>query len=91
MYVCMKFVFMYACMHVCVCMSVCLCVCVCVCVFVCVRERETERERECGRDIISDKTKYMHSEDSDKLVYLSSLISLHLRYMGNENNTSLSY
>ena len=41
-----------------------------------------------GRDIISDKTKYMHSEDSDKLVYL---ISLHLRYMGNENNTSLSY
>ena len=51
----------------------------------------TERERECGRDIISDKTKYMHSEDSDTLVYLSSLISLHLRYMGNENNTSLSY
>ena len=46
---------------------------------------------ECGRDIISDKTKYMHSEDSEKLVYLSSLISLHLRYMGNEHNTSLSY
>ena len=63
--------------------SVCVCVCVCVCV------RDTERE--CGRDIISDKTKYMHSEDSEKLVYLSSLISLHLRYMGNENNTSLSY
>ena len=61
----------------------------CVCVCVLVRERHTERES--GRDIISDKTKYMHSEDSDKLVYLSSLISLHLRYMGNENNTSLSY
>ena len=55
---------------------------------VCVRE--TERERESGRDIISDKTKSMHSEDSDKLVYLSSLISLHLRYMSNEHNTSLS-
>ena len=89
-------------MHVCMCVYVCLCVCVCVCVCVCyvcvllcvcvcVRERQRERERECGRDIISDKTKYMHSEDSDKLVYLSSLISLHLRYMGNENNTSLSY
>ena len=84
-------------MHVCVyvCLSVCVCVCVCVCVFVCVserkRQRERQRERECGRDIISDKTKYMHSEDSDKLVYLSNLISLHLRYMGNENNTSLSY
>ena len=55
--------------------------------FVCVRERE--RERESGRDIISYKTKYMHSEDSDKLVYRSSLIRLHLRYMGNEHNTSL--
>ena len=65
--------------------------CVCVCVCVCERETERERERESGRDIISDKTKYMHSEDSDKLVYLSSLISLHLRYMGNEHNTSLSY
>ena len=54
--------------------------CVHVCVYVC-----------AGRDIISDKTKYMHSEDSDKLVCLSSLISLHLRYMGNEHNTSLSY
>ena len=84
---------MYACMHVCV--YVCLCVCVCMCVFVCVcqreRDRERDRARECGRDIVSDKTKYMHSEDSDKLVYLSSLISLHLRYMGNKNNTSLSY
>ena len=60
-----------------------------VCVYVCVRE--TERERESGRDIISYETKYMHSEDSDKLVYLSSLSSLHLRYMGNEHNTSLSY
>ena len=56
---------LYVCMHV--------CVCVCVC--------DRERERECVRDIISDKNKYMHSEDSDKLVYLSSLISLHLRYM----------
>ena len=56
------------------------CVHVCVCVYVC-----------AGRDIISDKTKYMHSEDSDKLVNLSSLISLHLRYMGIEHNTSLSY
>ena len=76
-----RFVFMYVCMHVCVCMSVCVyvcvCVCECVCVFVCVCERQ--RKRECGRDIISDKTKYMHSEDSEKLVYLSSLISLHLR------------
>ena len=79
-YVCM-YVCMYAC--VCVCMSLCVCVCLCVCV--------TQRERECGRDIISDKTKYIHSEDSEKLVYLSSLISLHLRYMGNEHNTSLSY
>ena len=85
-YVCM-YVSLYLCMFVCmcVCLSVCLCVCVCVCV------RDRERERESGRDIISDKTKYMHSEDSDKLVYLSSLISLHLRYMGNENNSSLSY
>ena len=61
-------------------MYACVCACVHVCVYVC-----------AGRDIISDKTKYMHSEDSDKLVYLSSLISLHLRYMGNEHNTSLSY
>ena len=61
-------------------MYVCVRVCVHVCVYVC-----------AGRDIISDKTKYMHSEDSDKLVYLSSLVSLHLRYMGNEHNTSLSY
>ena len=44
-----------------------------------------------GRDIISDKTKYMHSEDSDKLVNLSSLISLHLSDIDNEYNTSLSY
>ena len=63
-------------------MYVCMYVCVraCMCVYVC-----------AGRDIISDKTKYMHSEDSDKLVNLSSLISLHFRYMGNEHNTSLSY
>ena len=59
--------------------------CVCVC------ETDRERERESVRDIISDKTKHMHSEDSDKLVYLSSLISLHLGYLGNEHNTSLSY
>ena len=51
--------------------------CVIVCTCVCVRQRE----RECGKDIISDKTKYMHSEDSNKLVNLSSLISLHLRYL----------
>ena len=63
-----------------VCMYVCVRACVHVCVYVC-----------AGRDIISDKTKYMHSEDSDKLVNLSSLISLHLHYMGNEHNTSLSY
>ena len=63
-----------------VCMYACVRACVHVCVYVCT-----------GRDIISDKTKYMHSEDSDKLVNLSSLISLHLRYMGNEHNTSLSY
>ena len=69
---------MYVCMYVC--MRACLHAYVHVCVYVC-----------AGRDIISDKTKYMHSEDSDKLVYLSSLISLHLRYMGIENNTSLSY
>ena len=69
---------MYVCMYVC--MYACVCACVHACVYVC-----------AGRDIISDKTKYMHSEDSDKLVYLSSLISLHLRYMGNEHNTSLSY
>ena len=43
--------------------------------------RERERERESGRDIISDKTKYIDSENSDKFVYLSSLISLHLRYI----------
>ena len=63
-------------------MYVCMYACVraCMCVYVC-----------AGRDIISDKTKYMHSEDSDKLVNLSSLISLRLRYMGNEHNTSLSY
>ena len=60
-----------------VCMYVCVCACVHVCVYVC-----------AGREIIFDKTKYMHSEDSDKLVYLSSLISLHLCYMGNEHNTS---
>ena len=90
-YVCM-YIGLYLCMNVCMCVYVCLCVCVCVFVFMCVREREREREREsAGRDIISDKTKYMHSEDSDKLVYLTSLISLHLRYMGNEHNTSLSY
>ena len=74
-------------MYVCMCVCVCVCVSVCMSVCVCVRQRE----RECGRDIISDRTKYMHSEDSEKLVYLSSLISLHLRYMGNEHNTSLSY
>ena len=67
-------------MHVC--MYVCMYVCVraCMCVYMC-----------AGKDIISDKTKYMHSEDSDKLVNLSILIGLHLRYMGNEHNTSLSY
>ena len=59
-------------------MYACVCACVHVCLYVC-----------AGRDIISDKTKYMHSEDSDKLVYLSSLICLHLRYMGNEHKTSL--
>ena len=63
-----------------VCMRACVRACVHMCVYVC-----------AGRDIISDKTKYMHSEDSEKLVYLSSLISLHLRYMGNEHKTSLSY
>ena len=87
MYVCMYVLCMYVCM--CVCMYVCVFMCVCLCVCVC--ERERQREKESGRDIISDKTKYMHSEDSDKLVYLSSLISLHLRYMGNEHNTYLSY
>ena len=69
---------LYVCMYVC--MYACVCACVHVCVYVC-----------AGRDIISDKTKYMHSEDSEKLVYLRSLISLHLHYMGNEHNTSLSY
>ena len=69
---------MYVCMYVCMYASVCGCVHVCL--YVCV-----------GRDNISDKTKYMHSEDSDKLVYLSSLISLHLRYKGNEHKPSLSY
>ena len=69
---------MYVCMYAC--MRACVRACVHVCEYVC-----------AGRDIISDKTKYMHSEDSDKLVNLSSLISLHLRYMGNEHNTSLSY
>ena len=89
MYVCMN-VRTYAYVYACVCVCVCVCV---VCVFVCVWERDTEREREreSDRDIISDKTKYMHSENSDKLVYLSCLISLHLRYMGNEHSTSLSY
>ena len=89
---------MYECVFVCMCVCVCVCVCVwcmclcvCVCACVCVCERHTDRERESGRDIISDKIKNMHSEDSHKLVYLSSLISLHLRYMGNEHNTSLSY
>ena len=61
-----------------------MCVCVCVCVCVCDRVS-------AGRDLISGKFKYMHSEDSDKLVNLSSPSSLHLRYMGNEHNTSLSY
>ena len=59
-----------------VCTYVCVCVCVCV---------------SAGSDPISDKTKCMHSEDSDKLVNLSSLSSLHLRHMGNEHNMSLSY
>ena len=72
---------LYVCVRVRACVCACVHVCVRACVCVCV----------CGRDIISDKTKYMHSEDSDKLVYLSSLISLHLHYMGNEHNTSLSY
>ena len=63
-----------------VCMYVCMRACVHVCVYVCT-----------GRDIISDKKKYMHSEDSYKLVNPSSLISLHVRYMGIEHNTSLSY
>ena len=100
LYVC-TYVRMYVCIYVCMyvglylCMYVCMCVCVCtsVCVYVCVCmcECEGQRQRECGRDIISDKTKYMHSEDSDKLVNLSSLISLHLRYMGNKHYTSLSY
>ena len=71
---------MYVCMYVCMYECMRVCVRACVCVYLC-----------AGRDIISDKTKYMHSEDSEKLVYLSSLISLHLRYMGNEHNTSLSY
>ena len=44
-----------------------------------------------GRDIISDKAKYMQREDSDKPVNLSSLISPHLRCIGNEHNTFLSY
>ena len=61
-------------------MRACVHACMHVCVYVC-----------AGRDIISDKTKYMLSEYSEKLVYLSSLISLHLRYMDNEHNTSLSY
>ena len=41
------------------CMQACMRACMCVYVY-------------AGRDIISDKTKYMHSEDSDKLVYLSN-------------------
>ena len=63
-------------------MYVCMYACMrgCMCVYVC-----------AGRDTISNKTKYMHSEYSDKLVNLSSLISLHLRFMGNEHNTSVSY
>ena len=60
-----------------VCMYACVRACVCMCVRV-------------GTSFF-DKTKYMHSEDSDKLVNLSSLISLHLRYMGNEQCTILSY
>ena len=71
---------MYVCMYVWMDGWMRACVRACVCVYVC-----------AGRDIISDKTKYMHSEDSDKLVNLSSLISLHLRCMGIEHNTSLSY
>ena len=73
---------MYVCMYVFMraCVHACMHACGHVRVYVC-----------AGRDIISDKTKYMHSEDSDKLVYLSSLISLHLHYMGNEHNTFLSY
>ena len=67
---------MYVCMYACV--RVCVRACMCVCV-------------SAGRDIISDKTKYMHSEESDNLVNLRSLISLHLRYMDNGHNTSLSY
>ena len=71
---------MYLCMYVCKYVCVRACVRACMCVYVC-----------AGRDIISDKTKYMHSEDSNKLVNLSSLVILHLRCMGNEHNTSLSY
>ena len=59
-------------------MYVCVRACVCMCVRV-------------GTSFPKKKNKYMHSEDSDKLVNLSSLISVHLRYMGNEHNTSLSY
>ena len=62
------------------CVHACMHACLHMCVYM-----------SAGTDIISHKTKYMHSEDSEKLVYLSSLISLHLRYMGNEHNTSLSY
>ena len=71
---------MYVCMYVYIYVCLFVCMYACMCVYVC-----------AGSDIISDKTKYMHSEDSNKLVNLSSLISLHLRYMGNEHNTSLSY
>ena len=54
---------MYVGRYVCVraCVYACMHACVHVWVYVC-----------AGRDIISDKTKYMHSEDSDKLVYLSN-------------------
>ena len=51
---------MYVCRYY-ACVRACMRACVHVCVYVC-----------AGRDIISDKTKYMHSEDSDKLVYLSN-------------------
>ena len=57
-YVC-RFVFMYVCMYACM----CVCMYVCVCLYV------RHRERECGRDIISEKTKYMHSEDSENQVH----------------------
>ena len=52
---------MRACVRVCVRACMHACMHACMCVYVC-----------AGRDKISDKTKYMHSEDSDKLVYLSN-------------------